>query len=142
MSIDEYIYAKVHSYYWQEDLNCATTMLKILSEIFNLNLQEQVVQAAIGMHGAGGYRAQCGLVEGGLMFIGVAGLAYVWPTERTVVLCKNYAKQFDERFGSLLCRDLRPAGFSLDNPPHLCERLTVEAVMFAAEYMRLVMSND
>lgn len=31
------------------------------------------MDAALGMHGAGGYRAQCGLVEGALMFIGIWG---------------------------------------------------------------------
>jgi len=31
----------------------------------------QLLDAAVGMHGAGKYGAQCGLVEGSLMFIGL-----------------------------------------------------------------------
>ena len=49
------IKAKVKTYYWDDDFNCATTNIKILSEIFSISLARQVVDAAIGMHGAGKY---------------------------------------------------------------------------------------
>jgi undecaprenyl diphosphate synthase len=39
------------------------------------------------MHGAGGYRAQCGLVEGALMFIGVIGKARGLSNEAVVQAC-------------------------------------------------------
>jgi len=64
---------RVHEYYWRDDANCATTTLKILSETLAVEVCDQVIDAALGMHGAGGYRAQCGLVEGALMFLGIAG---------------------------------------------------------------------
>ena len=60
---DEIIAARVHEYYCVNDYNCAITILKILSENFFVNINQQVINAAIGMHGAGKYRAQCGLVE-------------------------------------------------------------------------------
>jgi hypothetical protein len=73
MIIEESIRKKVHDYYWEDDVNCATVMLKILSELHDLKLDQQVVNSAIGMHGAGRFGAQCGLVEGSLMFIGIFG---------------------------------------------------------------------
>ena len=53
--------------------------MRILSHLFSFPLEEQTLDAAIGMHGAGGLGAQCGLVEGSLMFIGayLAGSAVV-----------------------------------------------------------------
>jgi C_GCAxxG_C_C family probable redox protein len=121
---------RVHEYYWQYDWNCASTTLRILAGDFGIELHEQVLDAAIGMHGAGGYRAQCGLVEGALMFIGVIGKARGLSNEAVVQACYAFAQRFENRFGSLLCRELRPQGFHPDNPPHLCEGLSCDAVLF------------
>ena len=126
---------RVHEYYWRDDANCATTTLKILSERFGVEVCDQVMDAALGMHGAGGYRAQCGLVEGALMFIGIAGRARGILEERIVDACKDFAQQFEGRFGSLLCAVLRPEGFRPDLPPHICEGLTCEAITMSAEFV-------
>jgi len=120
----------VHESYWERDINCASTTLEALSHWFDLPLHEQVFDAAVGMHGAGGYRAQCGLVEGALMFLGLAGRARGIDDEAIVAVCYRFAARFEARFGSLTCRDLRPQGFGPDNPPHLCEGLTCEAISF------------
>jgi len=135
MSIEEYIQKKVYSYYWDEDVNCATAMLKILSELHGINLDLQVVNSAIGMHGAGCFGAQCGLVEGSLMFIGIWGKEKGLSTEKIVDLCYCFANEFEQRFSSLLCKQLRPQRFKSDNPPHLCEKITNQAIKFTAEYL-------
>ena len=44
-------------------------------------------------------------------------------------LCCRLAEQYEERFGSLLCRELRPEGFHPDNLP--CEKLTVDFILFS-----------
>jgi hypothetical protein len=67
---DTLVRERVHTYYWRNDINCAITTLKILSERFGIELSAQVIDSALGMHGAGEYGAQCGLVEGVLMFKG------------------------------------------------------------------------
>ncbi|NLW00226.1 MAG: C_GCAxxG_C_C family protein, partial [Clostridiales bacterium] len=67
----ELVASRVHEYYWEYDWNCATTVLRILAAIDGIELNEQVLAAAVGMHGAGRYGAQCGLVEGGLMYLGI-----------------------------------------------------------------------
>ncbi|RAZ94424.1 redox-active protein, partial [Klebsiella oxytoca] len=67
----EYITNRVHELYWEKDMNCARTTLLCLSELFEVAIEPQIMWSAVGLHGAGGYRAQCGLVEGTLMFIGI-----------------------------------------------------------------------
>ncbi|MDD2388300.1 MAG: C-GCAxxG-C-C family protein [Desulfobacterales bacterium] len=126
---------RVHDYYWNMDMNCASTTLKILSEIFMISLNRQVKDAATGMHGAGQYGAQCGLVEGALMFIGIIGRAKQIPDQQIIALCRDYARQFEARFHSLICRELRPRGFNPDNPPHLCEPLTRTAIRFDIHFI-------
>ncbi len=135
MTIEEYIKKRVAECYWNEDLNCATTMLTILSELHKIQLHKQVIDSAIGMHGAGGFGAQCGLVEGSLLFIGILGKEKGLPAEKIIDLCASFAQQFEKKFGSLLCKQLRPQGFTPDNPPHLCEELTNQAVTFTVEYL-------
>lgn len=135
MIIKEYIQEKVHRYYWEENINCATVMLKVLSELHNVKLDQQVINSAIGMHGAGGFRAQCGLVEGSLLFIGIWGMQNGLDAEKIIDLCYGFAKEFEQEFSSLSCKQLRPEGFKADNPPHLCEPLTAKAVKFTAEYL-------
>ncbi|GAB6098143.1 hypothetical protein JCM16358_00220 [Halanaerocella petrolearia] len=126
---------RVHDYYWENDLNCATTMLKTLSEIFEIKLDAQLIDSAIGMHGAGKFGAQCGLVEGSLMFLGVFGEEKSVSKEKIINTCYDFADKFQEEFGSLLCRELRPEGFKKDNPPHLCEDITKSAVKFTVNYI-------
>jgi hypothetical protein len=132
---EELIKQRVRRYYWQDDLNCTTTTLKILAEIYRIEVTNQLLAAAVGMHGAGGYRAQCGLVEGGLLFIGVIGRANQLPDPVIVDFCYQYGAQFTERFSSLLCRELRPEGFGEHLPPHLCEDLTCRTITFSAEFI-------
>ena len=131
----ELINEKVHSYYWNDDLNCAITSLLTLSEIFHTNLCSQIVSAGIGMPGAGGYGAQCGLVSGSLMFIGILGKENGQENKAIVKTCYEFVKRFENEFGSLDCRVLRPQGFNPDNPPHLCEEITKKAIMFTMSYL-------
>lgn len=57
-------------------------------------------------------------------------------TENEIVFaCYNFASAFDKTFGSLRCLELRPAGFSENNPPHMCENLTCRAIIFAYQYI-------
>ena len=98
-------------------------------------MQPQVFDAATGMHGAGSFGAQCGLVEGSLMFIGIYGNNKGIGHEQIVALCYKYANNFQQQFGSLLCKDLRPQGFEPENPQHLCEEKTKTAINFSADFI-------
>lgn len=53
--MNEFVKESVHKLYWVKDLNCASTSLLVLSEYFDTNIDSQILDSAIGMHGAGGY---------------------------------------------------------------------------------------
>lgn len=131
MNTAEFISQSIEKYYLEEDLNCAKTTLKTLGVKFNIDFSPQVLDAATGMHGAGKTGAQCGLVEGTLMFLGIAGRVKNIPEDEVIDFCGRFAREFEQAFGSILCRELRPEGFSPDQPPHLCENLTRRALEFS-----------
>ena len=134
--MDVTIKERVHELYWKQDINCARTMLICLCELFDIDIEKQTLNSAIGLHGAGGFRAQCGLVEGALMFIGIY-FSDKGKTEADIAsICYQYADEFTKRFGSLKCCDLRPDGFSENDPPHACEEITGAAIEFTKEFIK------
>ncbi|WP_457570976.1 C-GCAxxG-C-C family (seleno)protein [Desulfovulcanus sp.] len=135
MKTEEFVKIRVSKYYWNDDINCVTTTLKILSEVFEIKLNKQIIDAAIGMHGAGEYGAQCGLVEGTLLFLGIFGRENNIPDNIIVDYCREFANQFENEFKSLQCSILRPESFHPDNLPHLCEPLTCKAVEFSINFI-------
>ncbi len=134
--MSEYIEKEVHHLYYDYDENCARTSLRCLSHLFAFPVGEDVLSAATGMHGAGYYRAQCGLVEGALMFIGLYGNRKGFDRDEIVELCHDFASEFEKMFSSLRCKELRPGGFNSDDPPHLCEGLSVKAIRFSYEFLK------
>lgn len=135
MDTRAFVEQRIARYYRVDEINCAVATLKILAERFGLKISEQVLDSAVGMNGAGQYRAQCGLVEGGMMFLGIFGRKRGMSDDDIMELCREYAAAFEKRFGSLSCRVLRPEGFDPDNPPHICEPISVDAVCFDIEFI-------
>lgn len=133
--IKEYITNRIHELYWKDDLNCARTTRICLSELFEVPVEQQTVCSAIGLHGAGKYRAQCGLVEGTLMFLGIYFQSLGKKESEIISACYNFASAFEKTFGSLRCLELRPTGFSESDPPHMCENLTCNGIEFAYQYI-------
>jgi C_GCAxxG_C_C family probable redox protein len=127
---------QVHDAYYVHDWNCARTALWVLSNLYGVEIQPQLWEAAVGMHGAGGHRDQCGLVEGSLLFLGVYFTEKGWSEEAVVAVCNQFAEAFTQTFGSLQCRELRPGGFTDSDPPHLCEELSVKAITFTSEFIQ------
>ena len=134
VALQTFIDERVHRYYWQDELDCAVTTLKVLGELYEVEASQPVLDAAFGLN-AGRCGWQCGLVEGALLFIGLYGKAKGAGQEEIRTLCRGYCAAFEARFGSLLCKELRPEGFGSENPPHLCERRTKEAVLFSAAFI-------
>lgn len=130
---------QVHQYYYDNDLNCARTSLYILSDIFDVELGSQVKESAVGLHGAGGFRAQCGLVEGALMFIGIYFSSQNIDEETIVSHCYHFGEAFSQEFGSLKCYNLRPQGFNIDDEPHICEDLSWRAICFTYDFIKSVL---
>jgi len=130
----DFVEKRVSLYYDNEDLNCAITTLKILSEYFQIDVNDQVIKAATGMSGAGNYIAQCGLVDGTLMFLGIWGKEYELPELTIKRLCRKYVKQFGLAFGSLVCKNLRPK----IRGRHICGGFTSASVEFSINFINSV----
>ena len=141
-SAEEYIRNEVHRLYWLYDENCARTTLRILSSLFTIPLESQTLDAASGLHGGGGYRAQCGLVEGSLMSIGILAAIHGRSTAEAASACRSFAESFEREFGLLQCRVLRPGGFPADDPPHRCEELTCSAILFSYHFIAGVLAGS
>lgn len=135
MENNDLINERVHAYYWIDDINCAKTTLKTLAEIFEINLSSQVVESATGLPDKGIFGLPCGLVQGSLMFIGILGQERGLDNKNIVELCNDFANRFQNEFGCLTCKGLRPQGFKPENPPHLCEEITKKAIRFGANYI-------
>ena len=134
MALKDIINTRVHEYYWEYDYSCAITSLKILTEIFDVETNPQILSAAFGLN-AGRNRLQCGLVQGTLMFLGIYYKNKNLGPNEIANICHKYINLFQDEFGSIECKELRPQGFSPDNPPHLCEQLTKNAIYFAAQFI-------
>ena len=127
----------VHNYYWNDDVNCATAVLKTLSKAFSVEISTQVIDSAVGMHGAGKYGAQCGLVEGTLLFIGIFGRSMNLEDKDIAEICSSFAESFENKFSSLLCSQLRPGGFNDTDPEHLCEGITVNTINWGIKFIEI-----
>jgi hypothetical protein len=138
----QHINERVGEYFCRQNLNCATTTLLILAEHTGIDLSRQVLDAAVGIHGAGGYGAQCGLVEGTLMFLGILGRERRMPDKHIIEHCNRYGARFEATFASLLCHKLRPEGFSEDQPPHLCLGLTCRSIAFSVNFINQILRSS
>ncbi|MGE4465038.1 C-GCAxxG-C-C family (seleno)protein [Sphaerochaeta sp.] len=78
---------------------------------------------------------QCGLVECAVMFIGIYHLERGWEEQDVAKLAYVLAETYRNRFGSLLCKDLRPGGFSEGDSSHLCENLTIGSIAFTYQFI-------
>ena len=126
----------IHHLYHDKDFNCAITTLICLGKEFGVDTDQQVLDSAICMNGGGRFRAQCGLVEGVLMFIGIYATQRGMKKKDMMKIAYGFCENFQNRFGSLLCRDLRPGGFQKTDPKHLCEPLTLDTVPFSIDYLK------
>lgn len=132
----------VQDYYCNQNMNCAVTLLHALSEFYDIELSDQVYAAATGMNGGGCYGGQCGLVEGPIMFLGARGAQNGLEKGAIVRQCCAYTTAFQEKFGSILCKDLRPGGFSPDDPPHLCKQLCEDALALADRIIEFFIKEE
>lgn len=128
LDINTLITERVHQYYWENNISSTVTTLKILAECFGIELQDQIIDAALGMSGARTNRAQCGLIEGSLMFIGILGKDRGVSEKACIAFCQDLSNYFVQEYGSMQCKFLRPEGFYDENPPHLCEGLTTDVI--------------
>ncbi len=131
---EAFVNDRVGRYFKVNDYNCVRTNLLTPGEHFGIEIGTQIMAAAAGMHGAGKYRVQCGLVEGTLMFPGLLGTEKGVGEEDIIAACYDFGEPYEEMFSSLQCRDLRPGGFN-DDPPQLCPDLACNSTIFSLGFV-------
>ncbi|QJW48778.1 hypothetical protein HA075_26130 [bacterium BFN5] len=94
--MQDLINARVHDYYWKQDLNCAITTIKTLAELFPMDIHPQVIEGTFGLN-AGRCGTQCGLIEGALIFIGIYGSQKKIIGSKQKTLCLRFSNEFDAR---------------------------------------------
>lgn len=70
------------------------------------------------------------------MFIGVLFSEKGASDSEITVICYEFAEAFTNHFLSLSCKELRPNGFTENDPPHACEKLTADAVAFSYTFIQ------
>ena len=136
MTLEELVEARVERMYNDLDYGCAHTTLKTLAEVFDIEVSQQIYDSSSGMLGGGGYYgAQCGLVQGGIMFIGILGARHGFDKETLSQNCFDFSARAEKELGSLLCREIRPEGFADDNPPNLCKSRTVQSIVSTTRFI-------
>ena len=136
-ALDEhkFIADKIKIYYEIEEHNCAVSVLKVLAERYDFPIHQQVMDSALAQNGLGQSGAQCGLITGAAMFLGVVAVEQGWTKDTLHEHTQRLTTEFKNAFHALDCRSIRPEGFVADNPPHLCEPRTVEALEIMINYI-------
>ena len=126
MTSSAWLREQVRLYFTSGKYNCAMTTLKVLTEVFEVPLHPQVLDAAQVVYGAGNTGGLCGLVTGALMFVGLWGAKHHIPRDRLSPLTQGMVTQIRERFGSVQCE-------VLEND---CSKLTFEMLSWLIPYLR------
>ena len=126
MASSEWLQEQVRLYFTSGRYNCAMTTLKVLTEVFEVPLHPQVLDAARMAPGAGGTGGLCGLVTGALMFVGLWSAQHRIPRDRLRPLTQGMMAEIRERFGSVRCE-------VLEND---CSKLTFEMLSFLIPHLR------
>lgn len=131
-----YVAEKVHYFYHEAHIGCAVATLILLSQIFEVQLEEQVYESAVPMVGAGKYGAQCGILEGTMMFSSIYAKQHGVDNKTIMSMIYKWSEMFEKEMGSLVCKGLRPYPFTPeDAPKHLCEPITVKGVGLAVKFI-------
>ena len=106
-TIEALVQQRVATLFSTGENNCAMTVLRVYSEVFETPIDDQVIDAAWCMPGAGGVKHLCGLVGGAVMFVGVWGAQQGLHRKALSPITRTLNGAIQAKFGSLDCRDLR-----------------------------------
>ena len=110
-------------YYFEQNYNCAETILRAANEYYDLGLHDRDM-IMVGAYGAGIQSGNtCGAV---LSVAAILSLKYVeakaHESEDIRPVIQKMMRKFNDRFGSVLCSDIKPQSFK---PEYRCQK-TIE----------------
>lgn len=110
-------------YYFEQNYNCAETILRAANEYYNLGLHDKDM-ILVGAYGAGIQSGNtCGAV---LSVAAILSLKYVkakaHESEDIRPVVQKMMRKFNEKYGSILCKDIKPQSFK---PEYRCQ-MTIE----------------
>lgn len=110
-------------YYFEQNYNCAETLLRAANDYYNLNLHDRDM-IMVGAYGAG---IQCGNTCGAVLAAAsVLSMKYVeakaHESEDIRPVVMKLMRKFNAKYGSTLCKDIKPQSFK---PEYRC-KMTVE----------------
>ena len=105
-------------YYFEQNYNCAETILRAANEYYNLKLHDRDM-ILVGAYGAGIQSGNtCGAV---LSAAAVLSMKYVeakaHESEDIRPVVVKLMRKFNEKYGSTLCKDIKPQSFK---PEYRC----------------------
>ncbi len=112
-------------YYFEQNYNCAETMLRAGNEYYGLNLNDRDM-IMVGVFGAG---IQCGNTCGAILgAASILSMKYVEAKAHESADIKPVAtllvRKFNMKYGSTLCKDIKPQSFK---PEYRCKKTIEEA---------------
>ena len=100
-------------YFLEEDYNCAESLLLAANEYYALGLDADMCYRLVSAFGGGmGCGSVCGALAGSMAALGqvcVDGRAHT--TEGFKAICSGFVAKFEEKLGSQMCSDIKPALF-------------------------------
>lgn len=102
----------VQHYFLEKDNNCAEAMLRILKDIYDLDISEDSVKLVSAFGGGCGCGMLCGALAGSLAALGVIKVeerAHVTPGFKET--CAAFCARFAAELGDTNCAELRPRYF-------------------------------
>lgn len=113
----------IAKYYFEQNYNCAETILRAANEYYNLQLGDRDM-IMVGAYGAG---IQCGNTCGAVLSAAaVLSMKYVEAKAHESADIKpvvnKMMRKFNEKYGSTLCKDIKAQSFK---PEYRC-KMTVE----------------
>ncbi len=127
---------KTHDYYEDKDYNCAEAIIRAANDVYELGINE----AGLKSYGCFGAGMQCGNICGAISAAMGAISAKEVKTiahecETLAPACRKMMKEFQNKFGSNLCKEVRAKQFSKELR---CWK-TVEG---ATELLEKIMENE
>lgn len=135
MDIKEKIKSLIQKYAGKQEMGCSATVLSVLSDLFNIKVEKQVMACLIGMEGGSNFKNDCGLLDGSLMFIGIMLSQQGLPEPLTKGICRQFTGSFEIEFGeSSVINSCSNEG--------TCLSLTPENIFFVYKFIKNIAGEN